>query len=214
MTSFPRSPRLVKCSLILLDPDGHKPRRTITLQYNPDTLTRTFQVEGAGEGGLKSEALRLKGPPVETIAIDAEIDATDQLEEGRATEHGIHPELASLETITYPESSSLVRNDRLASSGQLEIIPVEGPLCLFVWSGDRVVPVRITNFSVTEEAFDTSLNPIRAKVHLGMRVLTVNDLGFSHKGGILFMNYLQKKEQLRALYKGGSQDYAGTGGIL
>ena len=41
------------------------------------------------------------------------------------------------------------------------------------------VPVRLTDFSITEEAFDTMLNPIRAKVSLGMRVLTVDDLGFA-----------------------------------
>ena len=45
------------------------------------------------------------------------------------------------------------------------------------------MPVRITEFSITEEAFDPKLNPIRAKVSLGMRVLTVDDLGFDHKGG-------------------------------
>jgi hypothetical protein len=193
---------LVKGGLVLLDPGTNQPARAITLQYNPDTLSRTLQVQSISEGGDRSEALRLKGPPVETIRIEAEIDATDQLAEGRATEHGIHPELAALETIVYPSSSSILRNERLASSGQLEIIPVQAPLCLFIWSRSRVVPVRITDFSVTEEAFDTSLNPIRAKVSLGMRVLNVNDLGFSHKGGSLFMNYLQKKEQLRSQYDG------------
>ena len=55
---------------------------------------------------------------------------------------------------------------------------------------------RITDFSVTEEAFDAALNPIRAKVSLGMRVLSVDDLGFAHRGGSLFMSYLQAKEQL------------------
>ena len=62
---------------------------------------------------------------------------------------------------------------------------------LFVWSKSRVVPVRVTEFSVTEEAFDPSLNPIRAKVSLGLRVLTTDDLGFTHKGGTIFMSYLR-----------------------
>ena len=63
---------------------------------------------------------------------------------------------------------------------------METPLTLFVWSKNRIVPVRITDFSITEEAFDTVLNPIRAKISLGMRVLSVDDLGFQHKGGALF----------------------------
>src|SRR5450432_3522525 len=57
------------------------------------------------------------------------------------------------------------------------------PLTLFVWSKSRVVPVRVFDFSVTEEAFDPNLNPIRAKISLGLRVLNVDDLGFSHPGG-------------------------------
>jgi hypothetical protein len=65
-----------------------------------------------------------------------------------------------------------------------------------VWSKQRVVPVRITDFSVTEEFFDTQLNPIQAKVSLGMRVLTVDDLGFNHRGGQYFMHYHKTKERL------------------
>jgi hypothetical protein len=211
MSAFPGSPRQVKGCLVLLDPDTGTTRWSVTLQYNPDTLSRTLQVQGVSEGGDRSEALRLKGPPVETIKIDAEIDATDQMEEGRSLENGIHPQLAALETIIYPDSKSLLRNDRMASSGQLEIIPVQAPLCLFIWSGNRIVPVRITDFSVTEEAFDTALNPIRAKVSLGMRVLNVNDLGFSNTGGSLFMQYLQNKEKLRSVYAGNAPSPPGTG---
>ena len=75
---------------------------------------------------------------------------------------------------------------------------MESPLTLFVWSKQRIVPVRLTDLSITEEAFDPNLNPIRAKVSLGMRVLSVDDLGFDHKGGSLFMVYLQQKERLAA----------------
>ena len=64
------------------------------------------------------------------------------------------------------------------------------PLTLFVWSRSRVEPVRISELSVTEEAFDPNLNPIRAKLSLSMRVLTVDDLGFETKGGALFLDHL------------------------
>jgi len=73
---------------------------------------------------------------------------------------------------------------------------MQGPLLLFVWSKTRVLPVRITEFSITEEQFDPTLNPIRAKVSLGMRVLTVDDVGFDQRGGGIFMSYLEQKEQL------------------
>src|SRR5688572_17516285 len=184
MTTFPNSPKLLKGGLVLIDPETAMVQRIIALQYNPDTLTRSFQIKGVGaEGGDRSEALRLKGPPVETIKIDAEIDATDQLEfaDGTATKVGIHPQLAALETIVYPTSAQLLNNNSMAQSGRLEIAPMQAPLTVFVWSPNRVVPVRITELSVTEEAFDVNLNPIRAKVSLGMRVMTVDDLGFDHK---------------------------------
>jgi hypothetical protein len=215
MTTFPGSPRLLKGGIVLLDPQTGSVQRIIALQYNPDTLSRTLQVKGVGESSDRSEALRLKGPPVETIKLDAELDATDQLEmaDGTATQVGLHPQLAALEIIVYPTSAQLQSNNSLAQSGTLEIAPMESPLTLFVWSKQRVIPVRITDFSITEEAFDTSLNPIRAKISLGMRVLSVDDLGFAHKGGSLFMSYLQNKEQLAQRNRSGALGALGITGI-
>lgn len=216
MTTFPGSPQLLKGGIVLLNPDTGQPVQIIVLQYNPDTLTRTLQVQGIGpEPGDRLEALRLKAPPLETIKLDAEIDATDQMEKADPTtaQLGIYPQLAALETIVYPSSRQLQANDSQAQMGTLEIAPMEAPLALFVWSQVRVLPVRVTDFSITEEAFDPNLNPIRAKVSLGMRVLTVNDLGFAHKGGNLFMTYLQQKEQLVAKSPKGTLGALGLKGI-
>jgi hypothetical protein len=196
------SPNLLKGGLVLIDPVSSAVQRVIALQYNPDSLNRSFQVQAAGgESRDRSEVLRLKGPPVETIKLDAEIDATDLLDQGDGTAAtlGIHAQIAALETVIYPTSRQLRANDSLQSSGTLEILPMEAPLTLFVWSKTRILPVRVTELSVTEEAFDPNLNPIRAKVSLGMRVLSVDDLGFQHKGGELFMGYLQRKEALAAM---------------
>ena len=126
---------------------------------------------------------------------------------------GIHPQLAALETMVYPSSGQLQQNNSLAQFGTLEIVPMETPLALFVFGRTRVVPVRLTDFSITEEAFDPALNPIRAKVSLGMRVLTVNDVGFDHRAGSLFMSYLQQKESLAARNNGGTIGDAGADGI-
>jgi hypothetical protein len=219
MTSFPRSPSILKGGIVLIDPDTSAVRKIIVLQYNPDTITRTLQVQAMTEGGDRSEALRLKGPPVETIKLDAEVDVTDQLEFPDQAQNrdvaqlGLHPYLAALETIIYPTSGQLLSNNTLAKTGTLEIAPMESLLTLFIWSKSRILPVRLTEFSVTEEAFDPQLNPIRAKVALGMRVLNVNDLGFNHKGGSLFMIYLQQKEQLATKNLGGSLSALGIGGI-
>jgi len=194
------SPRLVKGGLVRVDPATATVRTVIALQYNPETLTRTLQVQAAGEEGDRSQALRLRGAGVETIKLEAELDATDALADpganADAVEVGIHPQLAALEAMVHPRADDLQANDALANSGVLEILPLEAPLTLFVWSKQRVVPVRVTELTVTEEAFDANLNPIRATVSLGLRVLSVDDLGFDHRGGTLFMAYLRTKEAL------------------
>src|SRR6266567_8870884 len=118
MTSFPNSPRLIKGGIVLIDPDTSAVQRIIVLQYNPDTLSRTLQPQAVKEAGDRSEAMRLTGPPVETIKLDAEIDAIDQLEfpnqNRTAVEFGIQPQLAALETIVYPSSSQLLSNNSMA----------------------------------------------------------------------------------------------------
>jgi hypothetical protein len=218
MTGFSGSPKLIKGGIVLVDPASGAVKRLITLQYNPDTLTRTLQPQGvATESAGRSEPLRLKGPAIETIKLEADLDATDQLEfpdrNANAVAAGVGPQLAALETIIYPTSASLIANNVLANVGTLEIAPMEAPLALFIWSKNRVVPVRITEFSITEEAFDVALNPIRAKVSLSLRVLSVDDLGFDHKGGNIYMAYLQTKERLAGLSSGATLNTFGIGAI-
>jgi hypothetical protein len=206
MTASPILPKLIKAGIVLLNPDTGVVERVITLQYNPETLSRTLQVQSASQGGDRSEALRLTGPPIETYKLEAEIDATDQLEfpdQNRTTvEHGIYPQLAALEMLVYPPSERLQENARLADAGMLEIVPIEAPLTLFVWSKNRVLPVRLTEFSVTEESFDPVLNPIRAKVSIGFQVFSINDLPFEHRGASLFMAHHRRLERLAKLPKG------------
>jgi len=202
MSSFPNSPKLIKGVLVVLDEASGTVKRTIALQYNPDSLTRSYQVQGAGgEGGSeRAQPFRLKGPAVESIKLEAEIDATDALEHpeqnANAVQFGIAPQLAVLEGLVNPSTAELLALKAQAQSGTLEILPSEAPLVLFIWSASRVVPVRVTEFSVTEEAFDAALNPIRAKVSLGLRVMTTDDLGFDHRGGGIFINHLRTREAL------------------
>ena len=195
MTTFPNSPSHSKGALILMDPATGEITDSITLQINPPQLTRSLKVQGAGEGGDRSEALRLTGPPVETIQLEAELDATDKLEHPDrnqdAVVFGLRPELAALERIVYPEIATLIKNNELAEAGMLEILPAEAPLTLFSWGINRLLPVRITEYNVTEEAFDQKLNPIRAKVTLGMQVLSVNDLPFDHRGSSVYLGHHQ-----------------------
>jgi hypothetical protein len=218
-STSPISPRLVKGGIVTMDVDTSAVKSVIALQYNPDSLTRSLQIQSmpGGQDGVRVDALRLRGPAIETIKLEAELDATDQLEfpnqNPLAVQYGLQPQLAQLEMLINPTVETLLADDAMASAGTLEIIPLEQPLTLFVWSKSRVVPVRLTEFSVTEEFFDTSLNPIRAKVSLGLRVLTVDDLGFEHPGARIFMAYLSNKEQLASQAQSVSLSVLGLGGL-
>lgn len=216
MSSFPGTPKLIKGGLVLLNATTSAIERIITLQYNPDALSRTLQAQTTSEDGHnRSQPLRLKGPPVETLKLDAEIDATDQMEvaDPLTSTTGIHTQLAALETIVYPTSQQLIANNNLAASGTLEIVPMETPLILFIWNKNRILPVRITEFSINEEAFDPLLNPIRAKISLGLRVLSVDDLGFAHKGASLYMAYQINKEKMAQQAKSGTLTNLGINAI-
>jgi hypothetical protein len=219
MSGFPNSPRLVKGGIVTMDVDTSAVKSVIALQYNPDSLSRTLQIQAmaGGQDGVRVDVLRLRGPAVETIKLEAELDATDQLEFPsqfpNAMQYGLLPQLSQLEMLINPTVETLQADDAMANAGTLEIIPLEQPLTLFVWSKSRVVPVRLTDFSVTEEAFDQSLNPIRAKVSLGLRVLSVDDLGFAHPGGRMFMTYLGNKEQLASRAANVAISVLGLGGL-
>lgn len=218
-STSPLSPRLVKGGIVTMDVDTSAVQSVIAFQYNPDTLTRSLQIQAmpGGQDGVRVDALRLRGPAVETIKLEAELDATDQLELPNqfplAVQYGLQPQLAQLEMLINPTVETLLADDAMANAGTLEIIPLEQPLTLFVWSKSRVAPVRLTEFSITEEFFDTSLNPIRAKVSLGLRVLTIDDLTFQHPGGRLFMAYLSNKEQLASQATSVALTVLGLGGL-
>lgn len=199
-TGFPGSPRVTKGALVGID--LFKPLTgVVVFQYNPETMTRTLQVQAAGDGGARSEALRLQGPPIETYKVDVEIDAADQLETGDslATSLGIHPQLAALETLIYPAAAVEIANTVLLALGTLEVIPPVAPFTLLVWGPKRVVPVRLTEFSITEELHDPALNPIHAKVSLSLRVLSYNDLSITHPGYYVFLTHQIVKETLATI---------------
>lgn len=194
MTTFPGSPRLQKGAIIGLDP--FNPLASVVIfQYNPATLTRTITPKT--EGGTDNRAMRLTGPPDETISLDLNINAADQLEKGDAT--GLYPALASLEMLVYPKSAQVILTEALKAAGIVEVIPPEAPLTLFVWGIKRVVPVRITRLTITEEYFDPDLNPINATVRVELKVLTYNDLGLLSPGGALFMTHQVIKEVMATI---------------
>jgi hypothetical protein len=200
MTTFPRSPRVLKGALVSFD-RKHPIAKVIVFQYNPEKVTRSFSgKEGAGEGD-RTEVLRIKGAPSETITMTVEIDATDQLEkvDPVALALGIYPQLSALELILYPTSAHVTAKTALALAGTLEIAPPEAPFTLLAAGPNRILPVRLTGLSITETAFDTNLNPIQAEVELTLQVLTYDDFPPRHAGHALFLAHQVGKEAMAAL---------------
>ncbi len=198
MTTFPGSPRFLKGAIIGLD-KANPLASVIVFQYNPEGLTRRLEARTKPprkNATDKSEALVLTGPPQETITLSVEIDATDQLEkvDKLAVGFGIYPTLSALEMLLYPKSKTVIKAAIKQKAGILEIIAPQAPLTLFIWGPQRVLPVRLTNISITEEAHDTLLNPIRAKVDLSLEVLSYADLKIGSPGYDLFLVHQIAKE--------------------
>jgi hypothetical protein len=213
MTSFPGSPRVLKGAIVAVDPFNPL-ASVVVFQYNPETLERSIRPRIAGEGAERGEALRLSGPPDESVTVEIALDAADRLETGDpvTVANGVGPSLAALEMLVYPKSALVIGNEVLAALGVIEVIPPEAPLTLFVWGPKRVLPVRITDFTITEQAFDPALNPILAKVRLGLRVLTYQDLGLPSVGGALSLANQVVKETLATT--AGVGTLAGTGSTI
>jgi hypothetical protein len=207
-------PRVISGAIVGIDPTDPKPL-VIIFQYNPDSLSRTLQPQMGAEGGDRTEALRLKGAPVESIKVDIELNAADQLErdDRTAREMGLYPVLSALEMLVYPRAQRIITNTRLLALGTIEILPPVAPLTVFVWGPKRALPVKLTEFSITEEAHDLRLNPIRAKVSLGLRVLSYSDLPISHPGYSLFLSHQVAKEAMARIGGSGSLADVGGGGV-
>jgi hypothetical protein len=209
-------PRFVKGGLVLIDPTTAAVIRVIELQYNPESISRVLQPEMTGGNtiGGRAEPLQFTGPPIETIQLEFQFDALDQPASMEATPGslGILPQLAALESAITPTTTQLEAAHQVSAAGAQETAPMRAPICVFVWGQRRVVPVRITAYNVIENEFDSKLNPTRAKVSLGLRVLSVADVGFESLAGRMYLQYLKTREEA-ATHIQGTLATLGLGGI-
>lgn len=195
MTTPPIAPRLLKGAIIGMD--LYNPLASVAVfQYNPDTITRRLVARTrSGENPSRADALRLLGPPRETVQVQIEVDAADQ-PGGAASFVGVHAPVAALEMLLYPKSIFVLLNWVRMQAGLVNVVAPAAPLTLFVWGPTRVVPVRINEMTITEQAHDNMLNPVRARIDLSMQVLSYHDLPPTHAGSVLFMVHQVTKELL------------------
>jgi hypothetical protein len=201
MTTFPGSPKLTKGAIVGFD-IFNPLASVIIFQYNPNQVSRQLEARTAQQGGSPTEALRLAGAPKETITLNEVIlDATDQLEkaDGIATSMGVYPQLSALEMLLYPKSAVVIANTVLMAAGSIEVVQPAAPLTLFIWGVKRVLPVRLSGFSITEERFDPNLNPIAAKLSLTLNVLSYNDFSITHPGYYTFLTHQVVKETMATI---------------
>lgn len=214
-SGFPRSPKLLKGGLVVYE--SHTPGpppQVIVFQYNPEQLTRNLSNrtqppdDGGNIGGAQEDALRVFGPPEETLKLSIILDAADYLEtpdqHPEVARNGLYPVLSVLEMLLYPSTMRFSNNQSLAAQGEVQVVPEDLPLTLLVLGEARVAPVSITSFAITEEAFDPRLNPIRAKVELGLQVLTYLELPQDSQGRHAYITYQTRKEQFAEDYESGN----------
>lgn len=195
---YPKNIPLVKGALVNVD-DTANTKTVVPFQYNPETLSRTLKPQTVGaQDGNPSQTVRYVGAPVQTISLEVRIDCMEQLNSGDQTaiQQGIYPQLATLEVLLYPSSSAIESSQSNLSSGVIEIVPITAPRTIFVWGAGRVVPVRLTSATITEQLFDANLNPIQASVHLEMRVLSYSDVFSPNADYQLFLTYQKNLETL------------------
>ena len=174
--------------------------------------SRSILCQGRGSAANSAVCFCLGVTAVDPDRISVLFERFISKERGEAPD-GIHPQLAALEMLIYPRSALVIANTILLALGTIEIIPPQAPFTLLIWGPKRVLPVRLTEFSITEEAYDPNLNPIRAKVLLGLRVLSYNDLPISNPGYALFLAHQVVKETLAAIGTVNNLAAAGTGDI-
>lgn len=180
-TGLSRSPKLMKGALVqLIDTLAVPTPQIVPFQYNPESVRRDLQPWVHPElSQAPTDGKELTQPyyPTETISIsELRLDASDQLEEGnRLTSlNGVADRVAAIENMLYarenPLSLALRLGSQVLGKGAPEVEHI--PVTLFVWGVGRIVPVRITRYSIDEEQFLPSLMPLRAKISLDMEVLT------------------------------------------
>ncbi|MGD9535596.1 MAG: hypothetical protein AB7P52_03740 [Alphaproteobacteria bacterium] len=203
MTSdFPRSAKPLKAGIAAYQLPELLPT-IIVFQYNPNEVTRAIQPRSGGGGGGRGDANRVNGPPEETISFTAEIDAADQLEQpgdnALAVANGLHPVIAALENLVHPSYPMVIANEALSLAGSAFILGEQAPLALLIWGPRRVLPVQVQSLSIKEEAFDQSLNPIRASADMSLKVLTYRDLDITNPGYWVYLASFTQKEVMAGL---------------
>jgi hypothetical protein len=197
---FPNRPKIAKGAIIVIKHNSkgiNIDSNTVPLifQYNPETLTRTIFPLNHEEILQKNGKKQYSSSMVELINLSLEFDATDQLEHPNQHEYiakkGLHSTLAALESIMhsqYPDN-------------------VTSPVILFIWGSNRIIPVWIDNLKITEEAFDSNLNPICIRTEINMRVRDLLQLKKGSLGFAICKRHLENRKTLARAFNDNKENH-------
>jgi hypothetical protein len=192
--------------------------------WGPDAGTSPGDSQNPQSSAAVTQSRAQPQNPAETINLSLELDAADAMENPDSfpieSATGIADRIAALEMLLYPQAESLIggllgsiggalggdTGDALSSAASAlnkSIVPRGTvPIVLFIWGANFIVPVRLISFSVEEQAFSPVLFPIRAKVTIGMKVLTPNDFSTDpdtqESIAIAAYNFTLKQKQILA----------------
>jgi hypothetical protein len=174
----------------------------IVFQINPETITHAWTEAASppppSDAKVRINPLAVTGAPGESFSFTLMLDSDEQIADGStdpvgatlATASGVYTRLAALELLQFPNlplASALVGQVSAATSAagvgasaadsSSQSVPVsQVPVALFIWGPQRIMPVRVTAFSVTEKLFDQTLNPTQAEAQITLTVLTPDEL--------------------------------------
>jgi hypothetical protein len=205
----------------------------VVFQYNPETMTHTWSAAAeasAPPAKAEGDPLASGGVPSESFSFKLLLDSNDTIADGGAnpvaaalaTASGVYTRLAALEMLQYPlpkngaaglvgSVSASVGAGGLSASvsggSSAPTAPVPSfdlPLVLFVWGPLRILPVRVSELSITETLYDELLNPVHAEVSITLKVLTLKEINGLTQGDLkqiaqVAYSYTQGLRQVQAV---------------
>lgn len=181
----------------------------VIFQYNPETITRSFQIPERPSGSESRENNQAGEVPVENISFTAHFSAADELGESNVLAHtwGVGPRLAALEKMVVPseglpgaiEGIIDAIGDAISGSGGGAAQPIPRtpyPKILFIWGRKKVLPVTINSMRIEEKQYDPDLNPVLAEVSLELSVIHLDPLSrdMVARGAIEYTNVIKETQ--------------------
>ena len=209
----PDQRQYVRGALVAYDPKSKK-KKTVPFQYNPAELSRSLKPRTYADGVGSSE---YTGAAEQEISLTVQLQGVDTMvaktKKGKTNiaARGVYAHLAALELLLYPKTDKIDQYRKDIAKGTKGAVPQVANLTWFVWGEQRVLPVKLTSFEVSETFFNVALSPVMASVKLSLQVQNIFDA--PEDSYQMLLSYQKNLEQMVADQSGevyGSQSQTGA----